>query len=400
MRQEDRFDVGRLRERFSERFGRPDLPSEAFFAPGRVNLIGEYTDFTGGLVFPCGVDRGTLLIVRRTHDSRYRLASTNFDLTAELGQHEIDRTYGDNWINYPLGVFDRFRREGVELDGMDCLYTGNIPNGAGLSSSASIEVVTAFAVNELFGAKRSLLELVRLAQAAENEFVGMQCGIMDQFAVAFAEPDHAMQLDCGTLEHRQVPLALAHHALVVSNTNQRRELNESAYNERVAECARALAALRERLPIAALGELSAEDFIAHADALAEDPVAARRTRHIVEENARVRAAVPALESGDLAAFGQLMNASHESLRDLFEVSSEPLDHLVRIARDQPGVLGSRLTGAGFGGCTVTLMPSEGVSAFERTVEREYRDATGLTADFYTIRPGPGVGRADGAGWRS
>ena len=393
MRNEKRLDVERLHERFLERFGRADIEAEVFFAPGRVNLIGEYTDFTGGMVFPCGVDRGTLLIARRTHDSRYRLASTNFDLTAELTQEEIERTYGDNWINYPLGVLDRFRRGGVALDGIDCLYAGNIPNGAGLSSSASIEVVTAYAVNALFDAGRSLLELVELAQAAENEFVGMQCGIMDQFAVAFAREGHAMQLDCGSLEHRQVPLALGDHAIVVSNTNQRRELNESAYNERVAECARALAALRERLPLTTLGELSPEDFATHADALADDPVAARRARHIVLENERVRAAVPALESGDLAAFGRLMNDSHESLRELFEVSSEPLDHLVRLAREQPGVLGSRLTGAGFGGCTVTLMRSADVPAFERTVGRAYRDATGLTADFYTIRPGRGVGRA-------
>ena len=392
MRNEDRLDVGRLTERFLERFGRPDLPPEVFFAPGRVNLIGEYTDFTGGLVFPCGVDRGTLLIARRTRDARYRLASTNFDLTAELAQEEIDRTYGDNWINYPLGVVDRFRRGGVDVDGIDCLYAGNIPNGAGLSSSASIEVVTAFAVNELFGAGRTLLELVQLAQAAENEFVGMQCGIMDQFAVAFAQSGHAMMLDCGSLEHRQVPLVLDTHAIVVSNTNQRRELNESAYNDRVAECARALAALRTRLPITALGELTPEAFAAHADALADDPVAERRARHIADENARVRAAVPALEAGDLAAFGTLMNASHESLRTLFEVSSEPLDHLVRLAREQSGVLGSRLTGAGFGGCTVTLLPRSGVPAFERAVGRSYREATGLTADFYTIAPGPGVGR--------
>ena len=232
MRNESRLDVRRLRERFVERFGRADLEPDVFFAPGRVNLIGDHTDYTRGLVFPCGVDRGTLLIARRNHDSRYRLASTNFDLTAELSRDEIERTYGDNWINYPLGVFDRFRRGGVELDGLDCLYAGNIPNGAGLSSSASIEVVTAYAVNELFGAGLSRLELVKLAQAAENEFVGMQCGIMDQFAVAFAEEGHAMLLDCASLHHRQVPLALDRLALIVTNTNQRRGLTESAYNER------------------------------------------------------------------------------------------------------------------------------------------------------------------------
>lgn len=388
----DQFDVQRLTERFFERFGRGDSPPEVFFAPGRVNLIGEYTDFTGGLVFPCGVDRGTILLARRTGDSRFRLASTNFDLFAQLSHEEIERTYGDNWINYPLGVFDRFRRGGTELDGIDCLYSGNIPNGAGLSSSASIEVVTAFAVNELHDTGLTRLELVQLAQAAENEFVGMQCGIMDQFAVAFAERDHAMQLDCGTLEHRQVPLALGEHAIMVSNTNQRRELNESAYNDRVAECRRALQALQATLPLERLGQLTPDELDQHEKRLEDDPVALRRARHVAEENARVSAAVPLLEAGDLAGFGKLMNASHESLRELFEVSSAPLDHLVRLAREQPGVLGSRLTGAGFGGCTVTLMPRDGLPDFERKVGRAYREATGLTADFYTIMPGPGAGR--------
>ena len=397
MRNESRLDVRRLRERFVERFGRADLEPDVFFAPGRVNLIGDHTDYTRGLVFPCGVDRGTLLIARRNHDSRYRLASTNFDLTAELSRDEIERTYGDNWINYPLGVFDRFRRGGVELDGLDCLYAGNIPNGAGLSSSASIEVVTAYAVNELFGAGLSRLELVKLAQAAENEFVGMQCGIMDQFAVAFAEEGHAMLLDCASLHHRQVPLALDRLALIVTNTNQRRGLTESAYNERVDECARALSLLQGALPVAALGELSPEALRAHEHLFVDDPVALHRARYVAEENARVRAAVPALERGDLATFGRLMNASHDSIRDLFEASSEPIEHLVRIARAQPSVLGSRMTGGGFGGCTVSLVPGSSVAAFESEVGRAYREATGLTADFYTVEPGRGVGRADARG---
>ena len=386
------FDIDRLTERFFERFGRGESPPEVFFAPGRVNLIGEYTDFSGGLVFPCGVDRGTVLLARRTGDSKFRLASTNFDLFAQLSRDEIGRTYGDNWINYPLGVFDRFRLGGTVLDGIDCLFSGNIPNGAGLSSSASIEVVTACAVNELHGAGLTRLELVQLAQAAENEFVGMQCGIMDQYAVAFAETDHAMQLDCSTLEHRQVSLALGDCAFMVSNTNQRRELNESAYNDRVAECRRALLSLQAVLPLERLGQLTPDMLDQHEKHLDDDPVAARRARHVAEENARVSAAVPLLEAGDLAGFGKLMNASHESLRDLFEVSSGPLDNLVRLAREQSGVLGSRLTGAGFGGCTVTLLPRAGIPAFERKVGRAYKEATGLTADFYTIMPGQGAGR--------
>ncbi|NND90821.1 MAG: galactokinase [Granulosicoccus sp.] len=382
----------RLLERFNQKFARSGQAISAFFAPGRVNLIGEYTDFTGGLVFPCAINQGTRLLIRPTHDHQYRFASTNFDLMAQLEHSEISQTYGDNWINYPLGVLDQFIRRGVQLDGFDCLYSGNVPNGAGLSSSASIEVVTAFALDQLLHTELPLLELVHIAQAAENDFVGMQCGIMDQFAVAFARSGNAMMLDCHTLEHRQVPLHLDGLAIVVSNTNQRRELNESAYNDRVHECSRALDLLAPVLGITHLGQLSPRQLDEQATQFAGDSVALMRARHIADENARVRAAVPALENGDMQAFGSLMNASHDSLRDLFEVSSGPLDHLVRLARMQPGVLGSRLTGAGFGGCTVSLMPESGVSGFIRQVGADYTAATGLTADFYTIQPGDGVRR--------
>lgn len=380
----------RLLERFNQKFGHTDEPVSLFFAPGRVNLIGEYTDFTGGLVFPCGVNRGTTLLIRRTRNNQYRFASTNFDLMAQLDQHEIGQTYGENWINYPLGVLDQFRKKGIELDGFDCLYSGNVPNGAGLSSSASIEVVTAFALNTLLETDLSRLELVHASQAAENDFVGMQCGIMDQFAVAFAKADHAMMLDCHTLEHRQVPLKLDGLSIVVTNTNQRRELNESAYNDRVAECQRALSIMGESAGLSHLGQLTPDVLDQHEHLFTADPVPLKRARHIAEENARVRSAVPALESGDIASFGQLMNDSHDSLRDLFDVSSDPLNHLVRLAREQPSVLGSRLTGAGFGGCTVTILPTKDIERFREVVGATYTQATGLTADFYTISPGEGV----------
>lgn len=387
----DEHSIEDLHDRFTQKFGRSREDTSVFFAPGRVNLIGEYTDFTGGLVFPCGVDRGTTLLIRPTYNHQYRFASTNFDLMAQLDQEEISQTYGDNWINYPLGILDQFVKRGVELTGFDCLYSGNIPNGAGLSSSASIEVVTAYALNELLGTGLSLLDIVHIAQAAENDFVGMQCGIMDQFAVAFAEADHAIMLDCHSLEHRQVPLQLDGMSIVVSNTNQRRELNESAYNDRVRECQRALELLAPATGISYLGELQPEQLTAHESLFASDPVPLRRARHIAEENRRVRAAVPALIAGDLQQFGATMNESHDSLRDLFEVSSDPLNHLVRLAREQDGVLGSRLTGAGFGGCTVSLLPSEQVEKFMKVVGPAYTRATGLTADFYPIAPGNGVG---------
>ena len=404
------FNIERLLERFNEKFGvldnsaaddftsdgsaadglAADNKVQQFFAPGRVNLIGDHTDYTGGFAFPCGIDSGSLLLIRRTRDNQFRFASTNFDMFAQLSKDQINKTYGDNWINYPLGVLDQFVKRGFDIDGIDCLFSGNVPNGAGLSSSASIEVVTAFAINEIFACGLSLMELVKMSQAAENDFVGMQCGIMDQFAVAMARDNHAILLNCETLEHRQIPLALNDFAIVLANTNQRRELNESAYNERVAECGRALALLQQHLPIKALGELQEADLEAHKGLFEQDNIAYLRAKHVSSENARVHAAVPALEQGDLIQFGRLMNASHDSLRDCFHVSSEPLDHLVTAARAHPGVVGSRLTGAGFGGCTVNLLHKDSVDQFIKNVGDIYQTKTGLTADFYTIAPGAGV----------
>lgn len=384
------FNIDRLLERFFEKYGASDQQVQLFFAPGRVNLIGDHTDYTGGLVFPCGIDTGSLLLIRRTNDSQYRFASTNFDMFAQLSKEQISKTYGDNWINYPLGVVDQFVKRGIDINGIDCLFSGNVPNAAGLSSSASIEVVTAFALNSLFNAELPLLDLIHMAQAAENDFVGMQCGIMDQFAVAMAKKDHAIFLNCETLEHRQVPLVLDNHAIVLANTNQRRELNESAYNDRVAECQQALELLQQRLPIKKLGELQIESLEQHSDVFADEQTAYARALHVCTENARVRAAVPTLERGDLSDFGNIMNASHDSLRDHFHVSSDPLDCLVCEARKHQGVMGSRLTGAGFGGCTVNLMLSSVTDTFIKSVGKHYQQTTGLTADFYIITPGTGV----------
>jgi len=382
--------VNKLLERFVQEFGGNANDVRVFYAPGRVNLIGEHTDYTGGLVFPCGIDRGSMLLIRRSHNASYRFASTNFDFKIELSQKDINQTYGDNWINYPLGVLDQFRQQNVDIDGLDLLFSGNVPNGAGLSSSASIEVVTAFAINQMFDAKFSQLDLVKMSQAAENEFVGMQCGIMDQFAVAMAKKNHAIMLNCATLEYRQVPLDLGEHALLLANTNQRRELNESAYNDRVAECNRALELLQTVVPINALGELQPETLQQHKTLFTNDEIAYQRAQHICEENNRVKNAVPLLEANDLTAFGKLMNHSHDSLRDLFAVSSDPLDQLVELARAQNGVIGSRLTGAGFGGCTINIVPRRSIEEFKQTVGAAYKRATDLTADFYSIHTDDGV----------
>lgn len=384
------FDHAQLQKRFNTAYGSNDQAVAQFFAPGRVNLVGDHTDYTGGFVFPCGIDSGSLLLIRTNDDNQFRFASTNFEQHAELSKAQISKKQGHDWVNYPLGVIDQFVKRGFVIDGIDCLYSGNVPNGAGLSSSASIEVVTAFAINQLFDCQLSNIELAKLSQSAENEFVGMQCGIMDQFAVAMAQEDHAMFLHCDTLEHRQIPLPLDKHAIVLANTNQRRELNSSAYNTRVAECHRALHLLKTRIPIKMLGELTTNELLANKDLFSKDEVAFKRAAHVSSENERVHAAVKELEQGKLGAFGQLMNASHDSLRDSYEVSSEPLETLVNTARDQAGVIGSRLTGAGFGGCVVNLLENEHCNHFIERVGQLYNEQTKLTADFYIINPGAGV----------
>lgn len=388
------FDTRSLFEAFDARFGASARKPRLFHAPGRVNLVGDHTDYTGGLVFPCGIDRGTYLLARLRDDGRFRFASTNFDLAAELDHDGIARRHDDSWFNYPLGVLDQLTRLGLAIDGVECLFSGNVPNGAGLSSSASLEVVTALALCRLGRLDLPKQELAHVAQRAENEFVGMRCGIMDQFAVTMAERGHAMLLDCHTLVHRQVPLGLAGYEIVVVNTNHRRELNDSAYNRRVEECARALARLREHMELDRLGGLTPDALEALRGHFDDDPVAYRRARHVASENQRVRDAVPLLEAEDLEGFGRLMNASHASLVDDYAVSSEPLDTLVALARARPGVHGSRLTGAGFGGCTVSLVPTAGVEAFREHVGPAYREATGLQADFITIRPEAGVMELD------
>ncbi|MFK7891232.1 MAG: galactokinase [Granulosicoccus sp.] len=384
-----------LRQRFVDHFGHQDADIAVFFAPGRVNLIGEYTDFTGGLVFPCAINQGTFLLIRKTGNHQYRFLSTNFDQVATLEQNKLFEPGENTWVNYPLGVLEQFSQRGCVLDGFDFLYSGNVPNGAGLSSSASIEVVTAFAMNTLLQTDLANSEIARIAQRAENEFVGMQCGIMDQFAVAMGKAGHALQLNCNTLEYRHVPLNLTDLVIVIGNTNQRRELNDSAYNQRVLECEKALEILAPLLGITSLGQLTPEQLNQHEAAFHGHPVALGRARHICEENARVMAAVSALEAGDIGQFGKLMNASHDSLRDLFEVSSEPLNQLVNLAREQPGVLGSRLTGAGFGGCTVSILPGTAVADFTKHVGSRYKQATGLDADFYVVEASDGVKQVHG-----
>ncbi|MGB0865771.1 MAG: galactokinase [Granulosicoccaceae bacterium] len=380
-----------LETQFFERYGPGEVP-RVFFSPGRVNLIGEHIDYHGGRVLPCGIDRGTALMIRRSSDATVKLASANFDLVAILSEDQCEKKIGEYWINYPLGALSKLREHSPHVGGFECLYSGDIPNGTGLSSSASILVVTAFAINELSGLGLSKLDIVRLAQAAENDFVGLQCGVMDQFAVTMAEPQHAMLLDCQSLEYQQQPLALGDYCLLIANSGQRRELAESGYNERFAESNQALEKLRAAASreIETLTDISATEFSVLAEALVDEPLLCDRARHVIEENERVGRAAELLQCGDLRGFGELMCASHASLRDLYAVSTPAIDALVEESMAVEGVLGSRITGAGFGGCTVSLLRRDAVPTFEQQVSQRYRARTGLEAEFLVVEPGRGV----------
>lgn len=384
-------DNAELERLFIDRFGGSTESIRTFFAPGRVNLIGDHTDYNGGLVFPCAIHYGTSLLIRPSDKKNYQLASTNFDLFAVLSNDQVNQKYGDHWINYPLGVIQQFVAAGDDISGFECLYSGNVPNGAGLSSSASISVVTAFAINELFNCDRSLLDIIKMAQSAENDFVGVQCGVMDQYAVSMGKRDHAMMLDCETLDCEQIPLELGDRRIVLINSNQRRELSESKYNERVTETRKALEIMREQYDVSALVQITPQQLQDSRSLFkASHDTVYRRAMHVVSEHQRVKDAVVALRDHNLGAFGQLMYESHASLRDDYDVSSDPLNALVDIAGEVEGVLGARLTGAGFGGCTVNLVHKDQIQELSRRVEIAYPKKTGLTAEFHQITPAQGV----------
>lgn len=360
-----------------------------FFAPGRVNLIGDHTDYNGGLVFPAALTMGTYLTVyERTDKFSCGFVSANEPAEFHLRGEELRQRH-HSWVDYPLGVLKEFSGRGYNVLGYDFHYRGNLPIGAALSSSASIEVVTAFALNELCGRPFSLLELVRMAQHSENDFVGMNCGIMDQFASGFGKLNHAIALDCNTLQYEWVPLDMAGLKFVIANTNKKRGLVDSAYNQRRSECQQALDLLRTRADIQCLCQLTNEHFDEIAPGLLEGKVF-QRARHTIREHQRVREAVEALKQGRMELFGTLMNASHDSLRDDYEVTCPELDFLAVEARGYNGVLGSRMTGAGFGGCTVTLMQEPHVEAFIRDLGERYFQQFGIRADFYVADIGDGA----------
>ena len=363
--------------------------AEMFFAPGRVNLIGEHTDYNGGYVFPCALDFGTFLVIRKNNSRTMRFATTNFNQRGEISLDKAFEKTDNAWYNYPLGVVDQFYKNGKKIEGCDFLYSGDIPNEAGLSSSASIEVVTAFALNTMFNLGFDLLTLVKLSQKAENQFVGVNCGIMDQFAVSFGAKNKAIFLNCATLDYELVPLIMNGHKLIISNTNKKRGLADSKYNERRGECDTAVEKLSKAGKIDNLSQLNYPAFIKIMNII-DDETVAKRAKHVISENQRALDAVEALKANDLITFGRLMNESHNSLRDDYEVTGIELDTLVEEARKIPGVLGSRMTGAGFGGCTVSLVEESAIEDFTKKVGDNYLSRTGLQADFYVAEVGMGV----------
>jgi galactokinase len=382
-------DINFLHEEFFKIYGDRGNAPVLYFTPGRVNLIGEHTDYNGGYVFPCALDFGTYLLVRKTGSSEIRMNSLNFPGDVRIPVSSAYTKIEKSWTNYPAGVINEFAKLEFISPGTEMLFYGDIPNGAGLSSSASIEMVTAVATNDLCNAGLPMMELVKMSQRAENMFVGMNCGIMDQFAVGFGKKDHAINLNCDTLEYKYAPLNLGERRLVITNTNKRRGLTDSKYNERRAECDRAVELISAHHPIRNLSELGISD-LGLLDKYITDEVVRRRARHVITENNRTQEAISALERNDIESLGRLMNESHDSLCKDYEVTGTELDTLVYEGRKLPGVIGSRMTGAGFGGCTVSIVESNLTEAFITKLGEIYHAATGLTADFYL----PGIG--DGA----
>ncbi|MBC1231932.1 galactokinase [Listeria booriae] len=375
-------DFSKLKADFARVFHRED--GALFFAPGRINLIGEHTDYNGGHVFPCAITLGTYAVAAKRDDTQVRLISLNFEDLGIISFDLADLEYrkGDNWTNYPKGMIKFLKEAGHVIDsGMDVLFYGNIPNGAGLSSSASIELLTGVILQGLYGLELAELELILTGKKVENEFIGVNSGIMDQFAIGKGQKDMAILLDCNTLDYEMVPVKLAGYTIVIMNTNKRRELADSKYNERRSECEQALAELQQELAIKSLGELDMETFNKYQHLISSETLV-KRARHAVSENVRTLQATKALKNEDLMTFGKLINESHMSLRDDYHVTGVELDMLAETAWEQTGILGARMTGAGFGGCAIAIVETARVDAFIDNVGKAYAQKIGYPAAFY------------------
>lgn len=375
-----------------ERFSPGPLDQvEVFFAPGRVNLIGEHTDYNGGYVLPAALNLGVYTFVRQREDGVLRFASTGFDRVVSVLPGKLMFRQEDDFANYPKGVIALLKQvRGVEFSGGDFLFHGNLPYGAGLSSSAAIELATAVAVTTLTGAQIHPAELAQISQHAENQFVGVNCGIMDQFAVAMGQKDKALSLNCKTLDYQLVPIQTSGYRLVITNTNKRRGLADSKYNERRTECEQALHDLQQVNPdLTCLADVNPKDWSTLEQSITND-VWHKRARHVVFENSRAKSAAQVLAQGEIRTFGEMMNESHQSLRDDYEVTGRELDALVEAACAVEGCIGSRMTGAGFGGCTVSLVELNRVPTFEEQVHHRYTAVTGLKPSFYVCEIGDGA----------
>ncbi len=379
-----------VRARFEELFG-GEGEIGVYFAPGRVNMIGEHTDYNGGHVFPCALTIGTYGVARKRQDKKLRFYSMNFEQLGvlESSVEDLKPEKEADWTNYPKGVIWAFGEKGMKVEqGLDLVLFGNIPNGSGLSSSASVEVLTGFILKDLFGFDVTNQDLALIGQYSENKFNGVNCGIMDQFAIAMGKAGHAIFLDTATLAYEYAPIRLENAKIVISCSNKKRGLGDSKYNERRSECEQALAELQKVTDIRTLGDLTEEQFERYQDAIG-DETCRKRARHAVYENQRTIQAVKALGENDVKLFGELMNASHVSLRDDYEVTGIELDTLVEEAWKVEGVIGSRMTGAGFGGCTVSIVQDEAVDAFIERVGAAYQKKIGYAADFYVVKIGDG-----------
>lgn len=377
-----------LKTAFKTTYGKP--ADAVYFAPGRVNLIGEHTDYNGGAVFPCALSFGTNLLLAKNDKKVMNFKSLNQPEIVTLNFDQLTTRLEKSWVNYPLGVMAQFIKRGVTFtQGYDILIWGNVPNGAGLSSSAALEVVTAFALNDQLGTNFNRTDIALIGQKAEHEFALVNCGIMDQFVSANGAKDHAVHLNCDTLEFELVPVKLEGVKIVISNTHSPHKLDSGAYNQRVAECKKAVEQLNTVRPLKYLAELTEAEFKSIESAIT-DPVAHKRARHVVGEVQRTSDAVKALKAGDINLFGQLMNASHASLRDDYEVTGPELDCMAEEAWKIDGVIGSRMTGGGFGGCTVSLVKEEAIDTFIAQVGANYEKRIGIKPDFYIAEIGDGA----------
>lgn len=382
--------IDQLKKSFEKHFG--SQSTDSFFAPGRINLIGEHTDYNGGYVFPCAVTLGTYAVAAKNGTKKMRLFSENFPDKGILSFDVEDTLYKkeDSWANYVKGMVRYLKEAGHDIhEGIDILIEGNIPNASGLSSSASVELLIGVLLEKMCHLELERLDLIKIGKKVENEFMGVNSGIMDQFAVGMGEKDTAMLLDTNTLEYEKVPVELGEHVIVIMNTKKRRELIDSKYNERRSECEAALAELQSKLSIHSLGELDEATFTENIN-LISTPILLKRARHAVTENQRTIQAAKKLKTGDLESFGKLMNQSHLSLRDDYEVTGKELDTLVEAAWEQPGVLGARMTGAGFGGCAIAIVEKDQTNDFIKHVGESYEKEIGYPAEFYIAEIGDGA----------